>query len=615
MAKQIVKCNCGCSWEHTAPGPIPADPSKVCPNCSLQDTLDQPSSTDRREDPEEDVLPRFQTGHVFAGFEILEELNRGGMGVVYKARQHGLNRIVALKVISPERLGQTETVHRFAREGQAAARLNHPNIVTVYHTDLAAEKPYLAMEFVSGIDLARLVKLVGPLPIEDACLYIQQTAQGLQHAFEQDLVHRDIKPANLMVTPSPLDKTSTGGIRAPRVKILDMGLARINSRSEDDFSFDLTKAGEFLGTPDFISPEQAEDPRSVDIRSDLYSLGASFYYLLTGSIPFPGKNLVQKVRKQMTQPPPSPKMKREEVPAKLDRLVCRLMAQDPKERFQTPQELIEAINDFLRSPETEEQDAQAEPATPTAPAVKPSVDQQIHAHDGGVFALAVSQDGKKILTGGLDETIRVWCTETWRELLCLEDDVGPVLSLSMSASGNWAASSSLRLFQEDMVVQLWDLRTGQQRRRMKGHRKEVRSVALATDARKVASASADQTIRIWTLDKEGTPSRVLRGHTDQVSSVFFISNGSTLLSGSLDGTIKLWDSGTGNLKGDLNPKVGPITALAFSAATQRMAIAGNALTIRQRNGSFILTRGRRISVLCVDFSPDGTLVLTGGGDG
>src|SRR5262249_984824 len=155
-----------------------------------------------------------------AGFEIIEELSRGGMGIIYKARQQGFNRLAVLKVISPDRLALPDMLRRFQREVQAAALLSHPNIVTVYATDLSGRWPYLAMEYVPGIDLFRLVKEGGPLSIADACSYILQAAQGLQHAHEQGLVHRDIKPANLMVTPSPLTATATA---KRRIKILDMG--------------------------------------------------------------------------------------------------------------------------------------------------------------------------------------------------------------------------------------------------------------------------------------------------------------------------------------------------------------------------------------------------------
>src|SRR5262249_20421866 len=151
--------------------------------------------------------------------------NRGGMGVVYKARQLGLDRLVALKILTPDWLARPDAPKRLRRAGQAAALLSHPNIVTVLHTHLDGPTPYLGMEYLPGIARFRVVQKAGPLPVEDACYYAQQAAHGLQHAFEQGLVHRDIKPANLMVPPSPLEARDAATGRMPRVKILDMGLA------------------------------------------------------------------------------------------------------------------------------------------------------------------------------------------------------------------------------------------------------------------------------------------------------------------------------------------------------------------------------------------------------
>jgi serine/threonine protein kinase len=203
MPRKKLTCRCGHSWEQIVTGSVPADPSSICPICHAP-TVEQASPfPDLPAGSGSDTLKK---GQVLAGFEILEEINRGGMGVIYKAKQHGLNRLVALKVIPPDRLNQPEAIRRFQREVQAAAHLSHPNIVTVFHTDLQGPRPFLAMEYVPGIDLWKLVKRGGPLSVHDASMYIREAAYGLQHAYEQKLVHRDIKPANLMVTPSPLDK-------------------------------------------------------------------------------------------------------------------------------------------------------------------------------------------------------------------------------------------------------------------------------------------------------------------------------------------------------------------------------------------------------------------------
>src|SRR5262245_2235635 len=195
MASQKLECPCGHSWERPDAGPVPADVRSICPICTpgIQ-AASHPTATEP--DP---ARAELKPGDDVAGFEIVRPLNRGGMGVVYQARQRGLDRLVALKVIAPDRLGgkdHEEYLERFRREARAAALLNHPNIVTVYSTDLAGPRPYFAMEYVEGIDLYRLVRKTGPLPVPESCEYVRQAALGLQHAFEQGLVHRDIKPHN-----------------------------------------------------------------------------------------------------------------------------------------------------------------------------------------------------------------------------------------------------------------------------------------------------------------------------------------------------------------------------------------------------------------------------------
>ena len=188
------------------------------------------------------------------------------MGQVFKARHRTMGRIAAIKLIRKERLEHPQAVKRFQREVRLAAALAHPNIVRVYDADEIAGTHLMVMEYIAGaIDLAKLVKKQGPLPVPQACEYIRQAALGLQHAHERGLVHRDIKPANLLLT---------GG---QTVKVLDMGLARLNSPDgEDDQSSTMTQDGAVMGTPDYIAPEQALESHTVDIRADLYSLGCTF---------------------------------------------------------------------------------------------------------------------------------------------------------------------------------------------------------------------------------------------------------------------------------------------------------------------------------------------------
>jgi serine/threonine-protein kinase len=271
---------------------------------------------------------------VLGPYRLLERLGEGGMGKVFKARHIRMDRLVALKIIHPDELDSPKAVQRFAREARAAAQLAHPNIVLAHDADQVGNVHFLAMEYVEGTDLAWLVKQSGPLPVAQACEYARQAALGLQHAHEKGLVHRDIKPGNLLLT-------RTGPEATPLVKILDFGLARFES--EAGRKTRLTTLGNLVGTVDYVAPEQAENARTADIRADIYSLGCSLYYLLIGQPPFPGDNVVEKMTRRVLEEPPSVRAVRPEVPGAVDRVVARMMARKPSDRFQTPAEVAVAL--------------------------------------------------------------------------------------------------------------------------------------------------------------------------------------------------------------------------------------------------------------------------------
>jgi serine/threonine-protein kinase len=287
-------------------------------------------------------LTRFQINLLARGrgkdlilgpYLILDRLGEGGMGEVFQARHRHMQRIVALKVIRKEKLANEEAVKRFYQEVHAAGQLHHPNIVIAYDAGQAGSTHYFAMEHVEGSDLSRLIRESGPLPAGQACEYVRQAALGLQHAHERGLVHRDIKPANLFVS---WDKSGTAV-----VKILDMGLARI--QSADGTAKGLTQTGQVMGTPDYLAPEQAMDAHTADIRSDLYSLGCTLYYLLTGKPPFSGDSLAQVLLKHQMAEPEAPTGGWGEIPSSVRKVLRKLLAKEPADRFQTPQELVEAL--------------------------------------------------------------------------------------------------------------------------------------------------------------------------------------------------------------------------------------------------------------------------------
>jgi tRNA A-37 threonylcarbamoyl transferase component Bud32 len=307
------------------------------------------------------VVPQDLRNH--PRYEILEKLGQGGMGVVYKARHRLMDRTVALKVLRPGLLDRPDSVERFHREFKGAARLVHPNIVTAYDADQAGASHFLVMEYVPGTGLARLVEEEGPLPVARACTYVRQAALGLAHAFECGMVHRDIKPHNLMVVQD-------------RVKILDFGLARFVSETPaeeavagseaDDPADRLTLASTVMGTPDYIAPEQARAAHTADIRADIYSLGCTLYHLLAGHAPFPHGSAVQKVKAHLEQTPPSLTALRPDVPAELVRVLERMLAKDPAERYQTPGEVAEALEPWTAEPASAEREPR-KAASPAAP--------------------------------------------------------------------------------------------------------------------------------------------------------------------------------------------------------------------------------------------------------
>ncbi len=267
-------------------------------------------------------------------YVLLDLLGQGGMGSVYKARQVRMKRVVALKTIKRTALASPEMAERFRREGEAAARLSHPNVVTVYDANEAGGVLYLVMEYLEGADLARLVKQRGPLPVDQACDYARQAALGLQHIHEQGLVHRDVKPHNLMLTKQGV------------VKVMDLGLARLAGEP----AAGLTATGAAVGTPDYIAPEQALNAKAVDIRADVYSLGCSLYHLLAGQVPFPEGALTEKLMYHQLRTPAAIEQLRGGLPPGLPDVVRKMMAKRPEQRYQLPREVAVALAPFCPAP-------------------------------------------------------------------------------------------------------------------------------------------------------------------------------------------------------------------------------------------------------------------------
>jgi serine/threonine-protein kinase len=300
---------------------------------------------------DQQLLTEWQLAQVLTGstelltlgpYLLLQPIAAGGMGVIYKARHRRLKRLVALKLLKRSPTEPEAALQRFLREAEAAALLSHPNIVTVHDAGQENERHYLAMEYVEGMDLGRLVQQAGPLPIALVCDIGRQIALGLQHAHERGFVHRDIKPTNVLIAPrADADTAELSRFAGGPVKILDMGLVR----QINDFTGDarLTEQGALLGTLDYLAPEQALDPSKVDARADLYSLGCTLYYLLLARPPFPGGLPLDKILRHRDELPPSLADLREGVPPLLTQVVHRLLAKKTEERPATAQEVADQL--------------------------------------------------------------------------------------------------------------------------------------------------------------------------------------------------------------------------------------------------------------------------------
>lgn len=280
------------------------------------------------------VIARELAGEMLAHYRLDDYVGVGGMGAVFRATDIRLDRPVALKILPVEQAKDPEIVARFQHEARAAARLDHENIARVFMVGEDRGLHFIAFEYVEGVNVRDLIQQCGPLPAHEVVNYALQIAGALVHAMTRGVVHRDIKPSNIIITPNG------------RAKLVDMGLARHFERRHDG---GLTQSGVTLGTFDYISPEQARDPRTADARSDIYSLGCTLFHMLAGRPPYPDGTVLQKLLKHQEEAPPDSRQHNSSVPANLAAVITRMMAKDPARRFQSPQELLSELLEIAAS--------------------------------------------------------------------------------------------------------------------------------------------------------------------------------------------------------------------------------------------------------------------------
>lgn len=314
---------------------LPADaPAGLCPCCLWDAGTAQTAATTEEREPS----PAVFQGRPFGNYDLLEELARGGMGVVYKARQRNLSRLVALKMIRGERLAQASEVQRFRREATAAATLHHPHIVSVHEAGEVDGQYFYSMDFVEGRSLAEVVR-EHPLPARQAATYLKAIAEAVAYAHQRGILHRDLKPSNVLIDTHD------------QPHVVDFGLAKSLPGSElPALNTELTQSGQVLGSPSYMAPEQAAGHgRAVDARTDVYALGAILYEMLSGRPPFQAETSLETLKLVLENEPAAPRLLNPRLPRDLETLCLKCLEKEPRRRYAGAQDLVEELGRFLEN--------------------------------------------------------------------------------------------------------------------------------------------------------------------------------------------------------------------------------------------------------------------------
>jgi len=632
---------------HTAPpgvasepGPLPQTP--VDPEATRHGLESSPIDPEATHYTQKALAgePAFQV----PGYEILGELGRGGMGVVYKARQVGLGRLVALKMILSGAHAGREDLERFRTEAEAIARLQHPNIVQVHEVGQHDGKPFFSLEFCTGGSLDR--QLDGtPLKPLDAAQLVQTLAQAMQAAHEKNVIHRDLKPANVLLAE---DGTP---------KITDFGLAKKLDAAGQ------TASGAIMGTPSYMAPEQAGGKsKEIGPAVDVYALGAILYELLTGRPPFKAVTALDTILQVVSDDPVPPRQLQSGTPRDLETICLKCLHKQPGKRYATAAALAEDLKRFQ-----EGRPVQARPVgrvergwrwcrrnpvvaglTATvalvlllgasvgiglavwALAEKDRAETSLYVNRITLAQVEWEHGSTQLAWGHLEacpQNLRGWEHDYLATRFNKNTFHAPtrenyhLKSVAFSTDGKRIVSGGVHADGQlnSGYVKVWDLATGAETLTLKGHTGTVYSVSFSPDGKRIVSGGGKINepgeLKVWDANS-GTETLTLKGHTNWVNSVSFSPDGKRIVSASIDGAVKVWDADKGTEMRSL--KGGGGTSVAFSADGKRIVGSGGGMAVEvwdaERGTETLSLKGHTLPVNCVAISPDGKRIVSGSQD-
>jgi len=543
-------------------------------------------------------------------YVLLGLVGQGGMGAVFKARHTLMRREVALKVIDPKRVADQSLAQRFRREVEVCSKLQHEHIVQAFDCGFQAGALFLVLEFVEGSDLASLIKRDGPMQPNEAAAICMQAAAGLAYAHSQGIVHRDIKPQNILVSKSGV------------VKILDMGLARVLDDAEEDPHTSLTQEGAVMGTVDYMAPEQARDTRSADARSDIYSLGATLYYLLAGKPPFGGGSVIEKLHRLATDAPPPLSEFRIDCPRDLDEIVHKMLDKRPEDRLQTAADVVRALRPF-GTERIAGRAAVTAAVQSAADTLRPST--TMHTDDGGLLFSHIDES----LLSSVRQRETQKASLSRKQTLILGAIVGGLL-IAVAVNG-WSVtrkpnpSVTKRLGDDEdksgTAPHAVTNPPGNIRRMLPGHYGDILRLAWSPDGRYLATGGVNGEVRIREPNAPNKPHVIYDKHHAGICNLLWSRDGMLLVSGDYYGKIHVWNAASGKTVADTIREVQPpfhhaptcAQALAISPNNQEIAFVENGNVVRYNLAEKKRVWGSGGGGLGICYSPSGKLLASSAG--